>query len=178
MFIWTGINVEKELSALKELKEKIERNLGITDTVVNLPLHVSLRISSSVSDEIYPSLENALIDFLRTVKLPPLEPTGFEREGGIVWLCYKESEKIKEIHDSLCALMEERFSIPRHPFDFEFKYHTTLFTAISEDKLAAAYDLVKDAPIPDVITSDRILIGNSESGKAGEYKVIHDIEIG
>ena len=46
MFIWTGINVEKELSALKELKEEIERNLGITDTVVNLPLHVSLRISS------------------------------------------------------------------------------------------------------------------------------------
>lgn len=178
MYIWIGINVEKELSALKELKENIEKQLGITDTVVNLPLHVSLRISSSVNDQIYPSLEKALIEFLSTVKLPPLEPICIEMEGGIVWLRYKESERMKAIHDSLCALMDERFSIPRHPFDLEFKYHTTLFTAISEDKLAAAFDLVKDAPIPDVIISDRILIGNSESGKAGEYKVIHDIEIG
>ena len=73
--------------------------------------------------------------------------------------------------------MKERFAIPLYPFDLEFKYHTTLFLGISEDKLAAAYDMVKSVEIPNSVILNRPVIGTSESGLAGTYRIIHAVDI-
>ena len=177
MFIWSGINIEAQLSELKLRKAEIEEKLGITDTVVNLPLHVSLRISSQIADEISPRLIDAILEFYKTLSPIELFTDGIEREGNIIWLRFKENDKINSVHHRLCALMKERFAIPLHPFDLEFKYHTTLFLGISEDKLTSAYDMVKSVTIPESVILNRPVIGASESGLAGTYKIIHTVEI-
>lgn len=177
MFIWSGINIEDQLPELKRRKAEIEGKLGITDTVVNLPLHVSLRISSQIADEISPRLIDAILEFYITLDPVELFTDGIEREGNIIWLRFKENDEIKSVHHRLCALMKERFAIPLHPFDLEFKYHTTLFLGISEDKLTASYEMVKSVNIPESVTLNRPVIGVSESGLAGTYKIIHTVEI-
>ncbi len=177
MFVWTGINIEDQLPELKLIKNEIEEKLGIIDTVVNLPLHISLKISFEVADDVYPDVIGAVLDFYKTLLPITIEAQGIEREGGIVWLTFKENEKIADVHNRLTSLMQERFGIPPHKFDLEFKYHTTLFLGLMEDKLAAAYELVKNAPIPSVITLDNPVIGTSESGLAGTYKIIHSHKI-
>ena len=177
MFIWSGINIEAQLPELKLRKTEIEEKLGITDTVVNLPLHVSLRISSQVVDEISPRLIDAILEFYKTLEPVELFTDGIEREGNIIWLRFKENDEINSVHHRLCALMKERFAIPLHPFDLEFKYHTTLFLGISEDKLTTAYDMVKSVTIPKSVILNRPVIGASESGLAGTYRIIHTVEI-
>ena len=177
MFIWSGINIEDQLSELKNRKAEIEEKLAVTDTVVNLPLHVSLRISSQIADEISPCLIDAILEFYKTLEPLELFTDGIEREGNIIWLRFKGNDEIDSIHHRLSALMKERFDIPLHPFDLEFKYHTTLFFGISDDKLASAYDMVKSVEIPDSVILNRPVIGTSESGLAGTYKIIHTVEI-
>ena len=177
MFIWSGINIEDQLPELKSKKAEIEEKLGITDTVVNLPLHVSLRISSQIADEISPRIIDAILEFYKTLEPLELFTDGIEREGKIIWLRFKENDEINSVHHRLCALMKERFDVPLHPFDLEFKYHTTLFFGISDDKLASAYDMVKSVEIPDSVILNRPVIGTSESGLAGTYKIIHAVEI-
>ena len=177
MFIWSGINIEDQLPELKSLKNEIEEKLSITDTVVTLPLHVSLRISSQVQDEISHCLINDILEFYKALAPIEILTDGIEREGDIIWLRFKENDEINGIHNHLCALMEERYNIPYHPFDLEFKYHTTLFFGIGEEKLTAAYDLLRDAKTPTFVTLNRPVIGSSESGLAGTYKVIHTVEI-
>lgn len=177
MFIWSGINIEDQLHELKIRKAEIEEKLSITDTVVNLPLHVSLRISSQVQDEVAPSLINDVLELYKSLSPIDILTDGIEREGDIIWLRFKENDEINGIHNHLCALMEERYNIPHHPFDLEFKYHTTLFFGIGEEKLTAAYDLLRDAKIPTSVTLNRPVIGSSESGLAGTYEIIHTVEI-
>ena len=177
MFIWSGINIEDQLPDLKSRKAEIEGKLSITDTVVNLPLHVSLRISSQIADEISPRLIDAILEFYKTLEPLELFTDGIEREGNIIWLRFKENDEINSIHHRLCTLMKERFCIPLHPFDLEFKYHTTLFLGISDDKLAAAYDMVKSVEIPNSVILNRPVIGTSESGLAGTYKIIRTVDI-
>ncbi len=177
MFVFTGINIEDQLPELKRMKSEIEEKLGITDTVVNLPLHVSLRISSEVSDEAYPSLINAILGFYNNMRPLKLTTDSIEREGGIVWLSFKPNDQIDAARRELCGLMKDRFGIPHHKFDMEFKYHTTLFMGISEEKVTAAYELIKNATYPTVVTLNNPVIGVSPSGIAGTYKIIHDIKI-
>ena len=177
MFIWSGINIEDQLPELKSRKAEIEGKLGITDTVVNLPLHVSLRISSQIADEISPRLIDAILEFYKTLEPIELFTDGIEREGNIIWLRFKENDEINSVHHRLCSLMKERFGVSLHPFDLEFKYHTTLFLGIGDDKLASAYDMVKSVNIPASVILNRPVIGASESGLAGTYKVIHTVEI-
>jgi hypothetical protein len=177
MFIWLGINIEDQLPELKRRKAEIEGMLGITDTVVNLPLHVSLRISSQVPEEISHSLISAILEFYE--KLSPVElfTDGIEREGNIIWLRFKANDEINSVHHRLCALMNEQFAIPLHSFDLEFKYHTTLFLGISEDELSAAYDMVRFTDIPKYVILNHPVIGVSESGLAGTYRIIHTVEV-
>ena len=177
MFIWSGINIEDQLPELKSRKAEIEGKLGITDTVVNLPLHVSLRISSQVEDEALQNLINAILEFYRSLEPIELLTDGIEREGNIIWLRFKENDEINSVHNRLCALMKERFDIPLHPFDLEFKYHTTLFLGISEDKLTSAYEMVKSVDLPKSVILNRPVIGASESGLAGTYKIIHTVNV-
>lgn len=177
MFVWTGMNIEDQLPELKRIKRETEERLGITDTVVNLPLHISLKISFELADKSYPEVINAILNFCKTLSPLTIESDSIAREGSIVWLTFKDNEKISDVHNRLTAMLQDRFGIPPHKFDMEFKYHTTLFLGISEDKLAAAYDLVKGAPYPSAVALDHPVIGISESGLAGTYKIIHDIKI-
>ena len=177
MFIWLGINIEDQLPELKQQKAEVEGKLGITDTVVNLPLHISLRISNQVQDDVAPLLISEITELYKSLEPIELFTDGIEREGSIIWLRFKENEEINALHSRVCNLMKARFDIPLHPFDLEFKYHTTLFLGISEDKLSAAYDMVRSVKIPKSVILNRPVIGVSESGLAGTYKVIHTVEI-
>ena len=177
MFVWTAINIEDQLAELKGLKAEIEKKLGIIDSVVNLPLHISLKISFEVSDKLYPKVIDAILDYYK--KLSPFEvtPKGIAREGSIIWLEMTPNENLEALHRDLTSMMESRFGTPPHKFDLEFKYHTTLFFGLPEEKLLEAERLLESARIPERLKADRLVIGSSESGLPGAYRVTHNITL-
>ena len=84
MFVWTAIDIESQLSALKSLKSKMEEKLGIFDSVVNLPLHISLKISFEVSDSLYPQVIDAILDYYKSLNKFEIMTKGISREGSII----------------------------------------------------------------------------------------------
>ena len=46
-----------------------------------------------------------------------------------------------------------------------------------EEKIRSAYDMIKSVYLPKQISVNKLLIGVSESGKLGSYRVIKEINI-
>ena len=65
---------------------------------------------------------------------------------------------------------------PRHEYDLDFMFHTTLFMDDDTEKVAKAYEKVKDISVPDKLVASRFVIGTSESGDLGTYKIHKTIE--
>ena len=175
MFVWTAINIEEQLPELKRIKGEIEEKLGVFDSVVNLPLHISLKISFEVSDARYPDVIDAISEYYKSVKPFEVMPNKISREGSIIWFEMTPNEHLEKLHREITDMLEKRFGIPPHKFDLEFKYHTTLFLGLTEEKLAAAEKLLEGVHVPQGLTADHLVIGLSESGAPGTYRVTHDI---
>ena len=175
MFVWTAIDIESQLSELKSLKSKIEEKLGIFDSVVNLPLHISLKISFEVSDSLYQQVIDAILDYYKSLNKFEIMTKGISREGSIIWLEMHPNASLEKLHLDLMSTMQSRFAIHPHKFDLEFKYHTTLFFGLSDEKLFEAEKLLEYAQIPKKVTADHLVIGSSESGAPGTYRVTHNI---
>jgi hypothetical protein len=73
--------------------------------------------------------------------------------------------------------MADNLGITPHPFDLDFKFHSTLFIDADDKKSSAAYLALKDLQIPKILRAKSLIIGSSETGKMGTYKVTDIIEI-
>ena len=163
MYIWTAIDIEDQLNEVKEKLGVIENSVGITDSVVNLPLHVSLKISFEVENRIYQDVIKTISDYYETTSTFSFTP-----------LCI---ERLARIHDDLVKILLDKFSIIPHKFDLEYKFHTTLFMNTSIEKISSAYEQIKNISLPEKMFAKRFVIGTSPSGAPGTYKVYKYIEI-
>ena len=176
MNIWFGIDVDNYYKDVKKKVQKIEKDLNITLGMI-LPYHISLKMSFNVSDSIKDDVIDTLINYFKCLATFVVETKGIEKHDNIIWVRMKKSDILNNIHIDLNSLLLEKYSISLHEYDLDFLFHTTLFMDDDKDKISNAFKLIKDIEVPKEMTIDKYLIGVSDTGKPGTYKIIKEIRI-
>ena len=177
MYIWTAIDIDDQLCELRALAESIEKEIGFEHSAFTLPSHISLKISFFVEDEVYPRVIETLLDYYKTVKPFFVDAECIEIENNIVWLRMNETPILNQIHNDLDRILLEKHEIMPHPFDLNFKFHSTLFLDSDKEKIEMAYNRIQDAKFPLSLCANKLIIGASTSGKIGTYGVTHTIDL-
>ncbi len=175
MYIWTAIDVDDQLKEIRSQTQNI--SVGFDNPALTLPFHISLKISFCVDDAISPHVIETLLDYFKTLKPFWVDVDGIETENNIVWIRIKENDALCQLHNDLDLILMEKHNVPRHAFDLDFKFHTTLFWGLETEKITQTYTRIKNAPVPKTLAADKLIIGASQSGKVGTYRVTHNIAI-
>jgi 2'-5' RNA ligase len=178
MYIWVGIDVDSQLSEIKEKTMIAEKAIGFENSNFTLPLHVSLKISFNINEE-------NVADVMRDIeaiyeKHGPFDigVSGIELCENICWIMMKKSEELNALHDELNSVLLEKYSVPLHEYDTDYKFHTTLFMDGDLEKVRAGYISVGDCELPSTLLANRFVIGCSPTGALGSFKVVKVIERG
>ncbi len=177
MHLWFAINVEEHYSKMRERVRGIERVIPYENTNLSLPYHISLKITFKVADEIKDAVIKDVEAFFRTLHSFEVQTKGIECDNIICWVRYLENDYLVWIAKELNRFLHEKYGIPYHPYDLDFKFHTTLFMDEDTDKVRRSYELVKGEPIPKTIKATRFIVGYSDSGQIGTYKVMKEIAV-
>ncbi len=175
MFIWTAIDVDEQLTAVKTEAKRIEEVVGFQDSNITLPLHISLRISCLIPDEKYDEVIRDIKALLTTIPEFEINVSRIELHETIAWIAVESNEHLERLHTSLVELFLEKYQVPPHKFDLDFKFHTTLFLDSDEAKVKEAFLMIKDIELPTTLIADEFVIGMSPEGKVGTYKVTEEI---
>jgi 2'-5' RNA ligase len=176
MFIWTAINVNDQLLSLKDDVKVIEGMVKYNESNTNLPLHISLKISSKVDDNIAKKVIKDLKLLLKRTKPFPIKIEGIELHETICWVKIHESRYLNRLHKRICHLFNDKYNIPLHEFDKAFKYHITLFLDHDEAKVKEGFMHIKDSLLPKTLIASSFVIGSSPEGKIGTYTVNKEIK--
>ena len=176
MYIWIGCKLPVAFE--QEIRQRcleLNKKIGLDTAAFALPQHISLKISFSVEEP------EAVLQFLQaflarqqaftvTVRAP-------EQMSNILWLPVTDQPMLSQLHQQLDDLLTMHFGIPQHPFDKNFLFHSTLFMDPDSEKTAQMAALLQDDRFPRKLVVDTFLLGISESGAAGTYRVVREIKI-
>lgn len=176
MYLWIGCKLpesyEREIRARCRMLNEM---IGLDTVAFTLPQHISLKISfpTDQTEEILSDLEVYLIGQSPfTVQI-----TGLQQMGSILWLCAAENETLSRLHRELDDRLESRFKIPQHTFDRAFQFHSTLFLDADTAKVAQMHHALQDYPFARDLPIDTFLLGLSETGEPGTYRVVRQIKV-
>lgn len=177
MFIWVAIDVDKQLLNQKEEVKKIEKEIGFEESNISLlPLHISLKISSNVSEQIVDKVKKDIDTLFSSTNPFEIDIEGIELHDNIVWIRMIPNEHLTKLHDDLCSIFSEKYNLELQEFDNNFIYHSTLFLDSNRDKINKAYNLIQDLELPSKLVASKFIIGSSQEGKIGSYKVDKIVE--
>ena len=178
MHIWTGIDVDSQLPGLREGVRRIENEIGAVHSIANnaLPLHISLKMSFPMPDDRAEEVIDRLAAFYRGEAPLTAELRGIEREQTIVWLRTRDSAALRGLHDRLLAMLNVEYGVEPHEYDLDYIFHTTLFMDDDREKIARAYEQIRDIPVPETLQMNRFVIGASPTGALGTYRVLRVVE--
>lgn len=89
----------------------------------------------------------------------------------------EDNHILLESHNFLCEILKEKHNIPYHEFDNNFIFHSTLFMD-DHDKINKEFSNVSGLKFPKNININKMLLGTSENGEPGTFKVKKTIIIG
>ncbi len=176
MYIWIGIDVDGQLCEIKSKAQKIENEIGFSHSNFTLPLHISLKITFPVENHLFDSVKNDIVGVFDELEPFYIDTQGIEFENVICWIRMKRNPGLDAIHDKLNSVLLEKYGVPLHEYDMDYKFHTTLFMDSDFDKVKSAHTKLGDVYIPQKLLANKFVIGTSESGELGTYKVILEIE--
>lgn len=174
MYVWIGIDVDSQLAEVKSKAQEIEREAGFPNSNFTLPLHVSLKISFPVESYLFDGVKADIISVFDESEQFCIKVRGVEFEGNICWIRMERCDALDSIHDKLNSVMLEKYGIPLHEYDLDYKYHTTLFMDSDFEKVSRAYGMLGNVNIPQMLSADKFVIGTSENGALGTYKVVYE----
>ena len=177
MYIWVGVEVESQIAEIKKFAFEIEKKIGFENSNFTLPMHISLKISFPVPDAVAENVMKDIEKLYHSVTPFEIAVDKIECYENISWIRYKQNDKIDEIHDRLNAMLFEKYGVGLHEYDCDYKFHTTLFMENNEDKIRAAYEKVRNTYLPKKISVNKLLIGASDSGRLGSYRVVREVNI-
>lgn len=177
MFIWCYVNVDSQLEQAKHVVRGVEQRLRLENLSPSLPFHISLKMSFCVSDEIAPDVIGFLTAFFSDMRPFHISVSGIEYCRNICWLRMKECRELKYIHERLNMLLSEKYGIVPHEYDYDYKFHVTLFINDDSEKVFEAYEQVKNLPFPHKLCADTFGIGFSPLGKPGTYEVLKELRV-
>lgn len=176
MYIWIGCQLPEEFET--EIRSYcLEQNAQINLDAVAfvLPQHISLKISFQ-TDRTGEVLED-LAQFLSAQSPLTVQIAGAEQAGNILWMPIAENDSLRWLHQQLDTRLEQRFQVPQHEFDRCFLFHSTLFIDPDEEKLAKMAERLAAYPVARELQVDTFLLGLSETGKPGTYRVVRQIRL-
>ncbi|MBR6526239.1 MAG: hypothetical protein IKT57_09720 [Clostridia bacterium] len=177
MYLWTAADVSFSLAALRKEAQRHNHSLALSKTAFSLPQHISLKISCSVDDAHFVHACQDIVSLLSSQSPFEVQPGTISRHRNILWLTIQENNTLSSLHHQLDELLLRKYKVPQHPFDTCFQFHSTLFMDDNEIKLDQMLSLLSDFPLPPSLYIQDYLIGCSESGKPGTYRVIRQIHV-
>ena len=174
MYIWVGINVDRQILSLKEKVRATENKLGFQNSNFTLPFHISLKISFLIDDCDFDHIIEDIRNIYKSTAPFEIEVKGIEWENNIAWIRMKENSDLTSLSQRINQMLLEKYRIPLHEYDLDFKFHTTLFMDDDREKVRIAFDEVKACPLPDKLIVNRLLIGGSPAGKLGTFNIIEE----
>ena len=175
MYIWIGAKLPEEFAEyIRKLCVPMSEVLGLDISGFSLPQHISLKISfpTDTPEEVLAFLEERL----RRERVFYVNPRVPERKGNVLWIPFRPNAPLRHYHNMLDRNLAESYGITQHEFDKSFLYHSTLFLG-EGDSLVKAEQLLQQLPLPTQLEIDTILLGVSESGRSGEYRVVAEIPL-
>ena len=176
MYIWIGINVDRQLSEVGKRVREIEGKLGFRNFCYTLPMHISLKISFPVSISDAPKIIGAVKEVLERQDPFEIETLGVEDLGSIVWIKMRENDRLVALSNELNRMLLSRFGIPLHEYDTDYKFHSTLFMG-EGDQLSEEFSMLGNINIPEKLVVNRFVIGTSDTGELGTYSVSEEITV-
>ena len=176
MIVWVGIDMDSQYGLVKEVTKAVEKEVGVDHSNFTLPMHVSLKISFSVEEKDFQAVEDVITAIYDRTEPFEIAVKGIELHENICWIRMKENHRLNALSEELNYTLRDKFGVPLHEYDLDFKFHTTLFMDDDTEKVAKAYEKVKDISVPDKLMASRFVIGTSESGDLGTYKIYKTIE--
>ena len=102
---------------------------------------------------------------------------GIEKHENIMWIRMYSNDELEELATSLNMMLKEKYGIPLHEYDLDFIFHTTLFMDDDAEKINAAHHLLGDLVLPEILIANRFVIGTSNTGENGTYRIFKTIEV-
>ena len=175
MYIWVACDLSEALDSVRHECLRINTNIRASEIAFTLPQHISLKISFPIDEDKYEAALTDIRDYFMETEPFHIGGPVTELEKNIIWLRFSDELPLVKIHSDLDGMLLRKYGVPKHKFDKCFAYHSTLFIDEDEEKLRLIYEKLGDIPLPDKIEINEFIIGVSESGKAGEYRVIDKI---
>ena len=175
MYIWVAIDVDEQVSELREYAEGYVRGHGLSSPTLTLPFHISLKISFEIPDEKRVEVTRDIRDLFKSQEPFTIPVGAVEKNASILWLTIGDSPELASIHKRLDGLMLEKYGVAEHEFDKDFIFHASILILNSEEHLCRAKDAIKSVNIPSELVARKVIIGSSESGRAGTYIVDEEI---
>ena len=177
MYVFVGLNVSEFFPKIKDEIKRIEEKLEYKNNLSKLPLHISLKMSFEISDDKLDNVLDELTLFFKDLTPIMVVPKEIENDNGICWIRMDENKRLNLIHDKLNTLLQNKFNVPLHEYDLDYKFHTTLFLDKDINKVNESFELIKEEVLPVNIFPEEILIGVSPNGDVGSYEIIRRIFI-
>ena len=177
MFVWVGINIEEQLKETRKAVDGVFEKIDISNVTCQLPLHISLKISFEIENELFNSVLNDIVSIYEAQKPFKIDVKGVEKHENIMWIRMYSNSEIEALATSLNMMLKEKYGIPLHEYDLDFIFHTTLFMDDDAEKINSAHQLWGDLTLPKNLIANTFVIGTSETGKNGTYRVYKTVEV-
>lgn len=179
MYLWIGLGVEENKE--KEIRaycKEINKNYGVNEQSFTLPQHISLKTSFQTDD--CKTIINDLKSMFSKNNKMTLEVQDVEMVPCVIWLNIKETEGLRNYHNTILNYLKNKFNIGKIGFDGDtFKFHSTLFQDVDNKELVSdLYNKIdKNKLMINELEVNRIYFGLSEIGKVGTYEVVDCIDL-
>jgi len=127
MYIFYGIDVDEQLSEVKNKAKLIDRSIGFVNSCFTLPLHISLKASFKIDNSIFNNVIEEIISYYLSISQFKIKIHKLEMYDNIIWIRMYRSKELDKIHDDLNKILLDKYNIGLHEYDLDYKYHTTLF---------------------------------------------------
>ena len=174
MQIWVGCDINSKFFEYREKVKELNAEINASESALNFPQHISLKITFEMEDEIAKHCIKDIIELLKSAKSFTAKTEGLEVHDGVLWLKIQECDELKFLHDELDQIAIS-YAVKQHPFDKEFIFHSTVIMDGDREKLCKMYEKLKDIPYPEELKINTFVIGHTYDNI--EYKVDRRIKI-
>ncbi len=176
MFVWIGCKLPTDYeNEIRSYCLGKNESIGLDTVAFSLPQHISLKISFETEQAT--AILQYLTEILSAQTSFSVRLRGAEQFHNILWIPVDENERLQQLHRLLDAQLEELFAIEQHQFDKCYQFHSTLFIDPDPEKIAAMTAALASYPIERELTIDTFLLGLSETGKAGSFRVVRELKV-
>lgn len=176
MYIWVGINVEEQLMDIRRAVDGVFEKVDISNVTCQLPLHISLKISFEIDKKLLNEVIDDIISIYDAQNPFKIRIKGIEKHENIEWIRMYSNDDLEALATKLNVFLKEKYGIPLHEYDLDFVFHTTLFMDDDASKIDVAHSLLGNVYLPENLVADTFVIGTSETGENGTYKIYKTVK--